>query len=155
MRTGIVGLTRLNDREATARAAAAVARLTHADQLCVDSCILWSEAVRVAVMEDRLDLLSGLDLLPEVANRPFWSKAIKLAGRPRTEREYADNGYTVSALQAAWHAIKMTEHTEGGGPFHARAALRRAVQLGTDTDTVASIAGALIGARYGAYADPP
>lgn len=38
MRNGIVGLTRLHDREATARAALAVASLTHADPLVSFCC---------------------------------------------------------------------------------------------------------------------
>ena len=39
MRTGVVGLTRLDDPEATAVAARAVAELTHADPLAGDSCV--------------------------------------------------------------------------------------------------------------------
>lgn len=54
MRTGIVGLTALGDREHTARSARAVCELTHADPLAAESCILWSEAVRVAAIEGAL-----------------------------------------------------------------------------------------------------
>ena len=56
MRTSIVGISRVHDREATARAARAVAELTHADPLAADSSVLWSEAIRLAVTEGRLDL---------------------------------------------------------------------------------------------------
>src|SRR6478735_2057339 len=53
MRTSIVGLSALTDRDATARAARAVAELTHTDPLAGDSAVLWSEAIRVAVTEGR------------------------------------------------------------------------------------------------------
>lgn len=75
MRTSIVGLTRIDDREATAAAACAVASLTHADPLGVESCVLWSEAVRVAVTRGEFDLLGGLDLIPE-DHREQWRTRI-------------------------------------------------------------------------------
>lgn len=40
------------------------------------------------------------------------------------------------------------------GPAHLEAGLRAAVAIGDDTDTVAAIAGALLGARYGASVVP-
>lgn len=57
MRTGMVGLIWLDDRDATAAAARAVAELTHWPG---DSCALWSEAVRLAVTEGRLEFVAGL-----------------------------------------------------------------------------------------------
>ena len=93
MRTSIVGLTRLDDREHTAAAARAIAELTHADPL---------------------------------------------------------------ALQAAWAAITTTDKGDGDDEptGHVRRALTAAVHAGDDTDTVAAIAGGLLGARYGASAVP-
>lgn len=150
MRTAIVGLTRLFDREATARAAAAVAALTHADLRCVESAVLWSEAVRVAVAEGRLDLVSGLDLI-DAGSRTFWADSIRVAEQPGQQHRFANNGYTVSALQAAWHVIRTVGHESGSGAEHVLSALKAAVRLGEDTDTVAAIAGGLLGARYGIY----
>ena len=51
------------------------------------------------------------------------------------------------ALQAAWSAIRRTSTLPDG--------LAAAVRAGDDTDTVAAIAGALLGARHGASAVPP
>ena len=158
MRTSIVGLTRLDDREATAAAAAAVASLTHADPLGVESCILWSEAVRLAVTEGRLDVTAGLDLLP-AASRERWRQWIdEAAGAdPRT---FNPNGFTVWALQAAWAAITWTavpEDDPTSGTFaaqHFALALENAVRAGNDTDTVAAIAGGLLGAYWGQSAIP-
>ena len=83
MRTAIVGLTRLEDTGATAAAARAVAALTHADLLAGDSAVLWSEAVRVAVVERRLDLAGGLDLIPH-ERRDQWA-AVDRRGRDQAD----------------------------------------------------------------------
>lgn len=62
------------------------------------------------------------------------------------------NGFTVTALQAATAAILGTP--EDGPDTFARA-LHAAVRIGDDTDTVAAVAGGLLGARWGASAVPP
>ncbi|MCK0112486.1 ADP-ribosylglycohydrolase family protein [Ornithinimicrobium sp. F0845] len=151
MRTGTVGLTRLEDREATTSAARAVAELTHADPLAGDSCVLWCEAIRVAVLEGRLDLTGGLDLLPG-ERRDQWASWIDEA-ETKAPGTFRNNGFTVVALQAAWSAIVHSGRAVSG-PDHVGAALTAAIQIGHDTDTVAAIAGALLGARYGASALP-
>lgn len=145
MRTGIVGLVALDDREASAEAARRVAALTHADDRCLDSCVLWSEAVRLAVVEGRLDVRAGLDLLPET-RRGFWLDIITQA-ETKPPKAFKTNGFTITALQAAWSAIHATRRIEG--PDRVEAALQTAVAIGHDTDTIAAIAGALLGARYG------
>lgn len=145
MRTSVVGLVALDDPRATADAAARVAALTHADDRCVDSCVLWTEAVRVAVTEGRLDVRAGLPLLPQ-ARRAGWAALIEEA-ETRPPATFDRNGYTVTALQAAWSAIHATRHSDG--PDHVEAALQAAIAIGHDTDTVAAIAGGLLGARYG------
>lgn len=145
MRTGIVGLAALDDRERTAELARAVAALTHADQRCLDAAVLWSEAMRVAVVDGCLDIRAGLDLL-DPASAQEWADVIGRAEEapPGT---FAKNGFVVTAFQAAWSAIHATRHITG--PDHVTAALQQAVAIGHDTDTVAAIAGSLLGARYG------
>lgn len=145
MRTGVVGLVALDDPGATARAAERFAALTHADPRCVDSCIIWSEAVRVAVVEGRLDVRAGLRLLAE-DRRAEWEQYLADA-EAQGPAAFTSNGYTVTALQAAWAAIHATRHLTG--TEHVLAALQTAIEIGHDTDTVAAIAGALLGARYG------
>jgi ADP-ribosyl-[dinitrogen reductase] hydrolase len=151
MRTGVVGLTRLFDRDHTAASARALAELTHYDWMAGDSAVLWSEAVRVAVVEGRLDLAGGLDLIPE-ARREQW-RAWVLDASGAEPKRFNPNGYTVTALQAAWAAITSTDQGDGS-PLHLQRGLQAAVMAGDDTDTVAAIAGALLGARYGASAVP-
>ena len=158
MRTSIVGLTRVGDREATAAAARAVASLTHADPLGVESCILWSEAVRVAVTHGEFNLLAGLDLVSEDRREQWRTWIDESTGvDPRT---FSRNGFTVYALQAAWAAITWTPVPEldpAAGTFpaqHFEHALMNAVRAGDDTDTVAAIAGGLLAARWGWSAIP-
>ena len=158
MRTSIVGLTRLEDRERTAESAKLVAGLTHADPLALESCVLWSEAVRVAVMDHRWDISGGLELLP-AGRRDQWAHWIKEA---ETEdfRTFRRNGFTVTALQAAWAALRQTPtppEDPPAGSFacqHLQHTLQNAIRIGYDTDTVAAIAGGLAGAYWGQSAVP-
>ena len=70
------------------------------------------------------------------------------------------NGWVVQAMQAAWSAISRTTvpgDDPGDGSFaaqHLQHTLEAAVRGGNDTDTVAAIAGGLLGARWGASAVP-
>ena len=111
MRTSVVGLFALDDREKTAAAARAVARLTHADDLASDSSVLCSEAIRVAVTEGRLDLAAGLDLVAD-GNRARWADWLEEA-TGADPGQFQNNGFTVTALQAAWAAITTTDRGDG------------------------------------------
>lgn len=158
MRTSVVALASLDDRDRTAQAARAIARLTHHDELAADSCVLWSEAIRVAVLEAGFDFHAGIDLLP-AERRSQWSDWVDEAlTKPPTT--FTPNGYTVTALQAAVAAIAQTDvppHVPEHGSFeclHLQGSLHAAIRIGNDTDTVAAIAGGLLGARWGASAIP-
>ena len=152
MRTAVVGLTRLGDRAATAAAARTVAELTHADPLAGDSCVIWSELVRRAVVDDALEPHATLDLLPP-ERRSQWAHLLDEATDGRHPRDLGANGFTVTALQAALAGVTrgMLE-SDRAGAF--RVGLSTAVQAGDDTDTVAAIAGGLLGALCGVSAVP-
>lgn len=151
MRTSVVGICAVDDRERTAEGARAITRLTHHDPLAADSSVLWTEAIRVAVTEGRLDLEGGLDLVtPE--HRDRWRAWID-AATGTDPATFVHNGFTVTALQAAWAAITSSDRGDAS-PMHLQRGLQAAVRAGHDTDTVAAIAGALLGARYGASAVP-
>jgi hypothetical protein len=96
MRTSIVGLTRLDDREHTAAAARAIAELTHADPLALDSSVLWSDAVRRAVLFGHLDLTAGLDFV-DSKRRGRWAAWVAEATGADPAR-FAPNGFTVAAI---------------------------------------------------------
>jgi ADP-ribosyl-[dinitrogen reductase] hydrolase len=75
-------------------------------------------------------------------------------------RDFTRNGRATEALQAAWCAIATTPVPDDDPAFgsfragHLRLALEEAVRGGRDADTVAAIAGGLLGAAYGASAVP-
>ncbi len=160
MRTAPVALAHLGDRGRLADSARAVALLTHADPLAGDSCVLWCEAIRVAVLEGRIDVGAGLDLLPD-SRRDQWRGWLDDALDVKTNRRekvpgarFTPNGFTVTALQAAAAAVVATDVPEQMACRHLQDALHSAVRIGNDTDTVAAIAGGLLGARWGASAVP-
>lgn len=145
MRTAPIALTYLNDPQATAEAARAVSELTHHDPLAGDACVLWCEAIRQAVIDGTYDgVRAGIELLPSGA-RERWARWLDEA-EASTPRRFNPNGFVVPALQAAWSAITHTDDLEQG--------LIAAVRAGDDTDTVAAIAGALLGARHGLTSIP-
>jgi ADP-ribosyl-[dinitrogen reductase] hydrolase len=93
------------------------------------------------------------------ARRELWASRLDTAEASQPS-DFTNNGWVVEALQAAWSAIFTTpvpEDNPATGVFrvdHLRLALDAAVRGGNDTDTVAAIAGGLLGAAYGASAVP-
>lgn len=152
MRTAPVALAHLDDRDRLAQAARLVARLTHADPLAGDSCVLWCDSIRVAVLDGRIDVRAGVDLLP-ADRQGSWLGWLAEAETGPPSR-FTPNGFTVTALQAAAAAIVHTPVSVTDPPRHLHDALHSAVRIGNDTDTVAAIAGGLLGARWGASAVP-
>jgi ADP-ribosylglycohydrolase len=159
MRTGIVALAHLGDAVEMAEAATAVSALTHPDPDCADACVLWCSGIRTAVLEGTFGgVRAGLDLLP-AERRDVWARRLDEA-EADPPYHFGNNGWVVQALQAAWSAIVRTPVPEllpAKGSFpaqHLRLALEAAVRAGTDTDTVAAIAGALLGARWGCSGIP-
>ncbi|MCM2430914.1 ADP-ribosylglycohydrolase family protein [Streptomyces sp. RKAG337] len=160
MRTGLVALAYLDDAEAMAEAATLVSELTHADSDCAEACILWCSGIRTAVLDGTFDgVRDGLELLPE-EHRALWAARLDEAEAHPPRYFERKNGWVVAALQAAWSAITRTpvpeDRPENGsfGAQHFQLALEAAVRTGSDTDTVAAIAGALLGARWGCSAIP-
>lgn len=158
MRTAPVALAYLDDEAGLVEAARAVSVLTHHEADNGDACVLWCCAIRHAVLTGELNARIGLDYL-DAAARTRWSTLLDAAERSRPA-DFTKNGWVVEALQAAWSAITTTpvpEENPAVGVFradHLRLALEAAVRGGRDTDTVAAIAGGLLGAAYGASAVP-
>lgn len=120
--------------------------------------MLWCCAIRRAVLTGELNARIGLAHL-DASARDRWSALLDAAERSRPA-DFTKNGWVVQALQAAWSAITTTpmpQEAPAAGVFradHLRLALQAAVRGGRDTDTVAAIAGALLGAVWGASAVP-
>ncbi len=159
MRTAAVALAHLDDPDALVEAALKVSALTHHDPRAGEAAALWCLMIARAVRTGSLsDVRRNLEHLPE-GSRDFWAERLDEA-ETREPASFRPNGWVVAALMAAWSAIVHTpvpEERPGEGSFaclHLQHALETAVRIGDDTDTVASIAGALLGARWGVSAVP-
>ena len=158
MRTAPVALAYLDDEDTMVAAARAISELTHYDPEAGGACVLWCCAIRHAVHTGQLDVRIGLRHI-DADRRELWSSRLDTAEASRPA-DFPNNGWVVEALQAAWCAIATTPipaDYSGAGVFradHLRLALDAAVRSGNDTDTVAAIAGALLGAAHGASAVP-
>lgn len=157
MRTGPIALAHPRDPTAIATLARQVSALTHPDPDCTDACILWSVAIdntiHCAPASDvpwnwTEAFEPGLELLPE-DRRTLWRSRISEADGA-DPLAFPKNGWVVHAFQAALAAICSTPVPDGpAAGTHLRSALEHAVRAGGDTDTVAAITGALLGARWG------
>ncbi|QTO38159.1 ADP-ribosylglycohydrolase family protein [Tessaracoccus sp. MC1865] len=130
-----------------------IAELTHADPIAGDACVIWSIAIAHAVQLENFDgVREALHYIPK-ERRNYWAERLDEAETlpPAT---FSKNGWTVHALQAAYAAIVQTPVPEDDPADHFRLALENAVRVGHDTDTVAAIAGGLLGARWGYSAIP-
>lgn len=158
MRTAPVALAYLHDEAALVEAARAVSELTHYDPEAGDACVLWCLAIRHAILTGELNIRTGLQHI-DADRRDLWAPRLDVAEASQPS-DFANNGWMVEALQAAWSAIATTpvpQDDPAAGVFrvdHLRLALDAAVRGGNDTDTVAAIAGGLLGAAYGVSAVP-
>ena len=113
MRTAPVALAYIGDDGAIVRAATQISGLTHADPVAGEACAIWCVAIDRAIREGRLDgVHDGIALLPD-GRRQFWSERLDEAER-YPAGTFSPNGYVVTALQAAWAAIRQTVVPEGG-----------------------------------------
>ena len=159
MRTAPVALAHLHDAQAAADAARAVSDLTHADPVSAEACLIWTLGLRHAVLHGTFDgVHAALAYLPD-DRATAWAGLLDEA-EAHDPAHFTKNGWVVHALQAAWSAITRTPVPDldpAAGSFaaqHLGLAVEAAVRAGYDTDTVAAIAGSLLGARWGASAVP-
>lgn len=153
MRTAPVALAHLGDDAALMAGAKEISALTHADPVAGEACAIWCIAIDRAVREARIDgVWDAVELLPASSQRRWTAWLHEAETRPPTA--FNPNGYVVTALQAAWAAIRQTAAASEPRCVHLQRALHAAVRVGDDTDTVAAIAGSLLGARWGSTAVP-
>lgn len=132
-------------RQATMDAARRIAALTHGDRAAREGTAVFHELVRRA--------LHGADPLAAIPD-------VLDAVPPGHRERYA------AVLAPGWHPDQATEFTGAVSPCLGSAvcalrttggyeeAVRAAIDLGGDTDTVAAVTGGLAGARYGLDAIP-
>ncbi|SMF09068.1 ADP-ribosylglycohydrolase [Streptomyces sp. Amel2xC10] len=133
-------------RAATLDAGRRLAALTHGDRAAWEGTAVFHELVRTALTGG--DPLAALpDTLAEVdpAHRERYATVLAPDWHPDLATEF--NGAVWPCLGSAVWALRTTSSYED--------AVRAAIDLGGDTDTVAAVTGGLAGAVYGAGAVPP
>lgn len=117
----------------------AVSAITHAHDISKEACVLYVDIAKKLLAGEKLtNILRGLEV-----DAPFdWIPSIA----ERTEDEIRSSGYVVDTLEAALWALVTTNSYE--------AAVLKAVNLGSDTDTVGAVTGGLAGIIYGYDAIP-
>lgn len=93
------------------------------------------------------------DVAAWMPNAQAWRDRLREA-EDQAPSVFTENAWAVGALQAAWSAITHTPVPAVDPQRHLPDALTTAIRIGHDTDTVAAIAGALLGARWGMSAVP-
>ncbi|MFJ8018552.1 ADP-ribosylglycohydrolase family protein [Streptomyces sp. NPDC096339] len=132
-------------REGTMDAARRIAALTHGDRAAWEGTAVLHDLVRVAM--DGADPLASLpETLAAVhpAHRDRYGRVLDPDWHPDLATEF--NGAVWPCLGSAVWALRTTTGFAQ--------AVRAAVDLGGDTDTVAAVTGALAGAVYGRAAVP-
>ncbi|MFC7219204.1 ADP-ribosylglycohydrolase family protein [Streptomyces polyrhachis] len=133
-------------REATMDAGRRLAALTHGDRAAWEGTAILHELVRTAL--DGGDPLTALPaILAEVHpdHRARYTTVLSPDWHPDQATEF--NGAVWPCLGSAVWALRTTSSYEE--------ALRAAIDLGGDTDTVAAVTGTLAGALHGTAAIPP
>lgn len=132
-------------REGTMEAARRIAALTHGDRAAWEGTAILHELVRVALEgADPLAALPATLAAVHPDHRERYGRVLAPDWHPELATEF--NGAVWPCLGSAVWALRTTTGFAE--------AVRAAVDLGGDTDTVAAVTGALAGARYGQGAVP-
>lgn len=132
-------------RTATMEAGRRLAALTHGDPAAWEGTAIFHELLRVAL--DGADPVEAVPATLAAAHpdhRERYATVLDSGWRPELATEF--NGAVWPCLGSAVWAVRTTDSYED--------AVRAAVDLGGDTDTVAAVTGALAGAVYGLKAVP-
>lgn len=146
MRTASLGLWEGEDESKVIANAENVCKVTHFDPRCVASCVAVSVAIRRLVhgerdIESLIDSVKCIAVGYDASVEPFFD----LAQSENIEALELDDeesmGYTLKTLSAGIWALRFASTFEEG--------ISAVIHQGGDADTNASVAGALLGARYG------
>ncbi|MGW2303843.1 ADP-ribosylglycohydrolase family protein [Streptomyces sp. NPDC001809] len=132
-------------QEATMDAARRIAALTHGDRAAWEGTAIFHELIRVT-FEDTDPLIALPDVLALVHPDHRGRYATVLAPDWHPDQATEFNGAVWPCLGSAIWALRTTTSFED--------AIRAAIDLGGDTDTVAAVTGGLAGAYYGLDAIP-
>ncbi|MFJ9895335.1 ADP-ribosylglycohydrolase family protein [Streptomyces sp. NPDC091280] len=132
-------------RDATMDAARHISALTHGDRAAWEGTAVLHELVRVALEgHDPLDAVEETLGYVHPGHRERYATVLSPGWHPDLATEF--NGAVWPCLGSAVWALRATSSYED--------AVRAAIDLGGDTDTVAAVTGGLAGAVYGSGAIP-
>jgi ADP-ribosylglycohydrolase len=163
MRIGPAALSFPKRPEQIAAYARATTELTHAHIDCMDASVIWAVAIdhtihsapRSGESWDFAEAVRRALVSVPKGRRSWWAQLIDEACERPPIDFHEDNGWVIHAFQTALSAIVRTPVPDGAAPCgHLVKAIGAAVRAGGDTDTVGAIAGAFLGARWGATAVP-
>ena len=126
------------------RMIATASSLTHAHKCSIDGCIIYSYVLKEILKNpSKESVYRGLDNAKHhlVSNVDYYNRLLNNDIAKFNEQDIKSNGYVVSTLEAALWCLLTTKNYKD--------CVLTAVNLGSDTDTVAAIAGGLAGALYG------
>lgn len=159
MRTAPVALAYLDSPdglERVARAADAIAALTHYEADAREGAVLWSTMIHLAVRDGVADLTRALAVV-QAERREHWERVLRDAEGADPD-SFSHNGWVVHAMQAAWAALwaggLRTSDPTTFTPQAFIGTMNAAIDIHNDTDTVAAIAGGLAGALVGLRSIP-
>ena len=168
MRTAIVGAWQYQDSKMIIYNAEKVCKITHYDPRCIGSCVVISLAISELIKEEK-DIDQLLTYLGEIADT--YDERIREYIRPQKHSNFYVNseghlrhqksvlpklsseiadlnlsdptsiGYTLKAMGSGIWAMKYAESYEDG--------ISQVIHEGGDADTNASVAGAILGAKFG------
>ncbi|TCO57946.1 ADP-ribosylglycohydrolase [Actinocrispum wychmicini] len=132
-------------RSATMTAARRISALTHGDPAAGEGTAIFHELIRVALQDsDPLDALADTLTAVDPIQRERYETVLAVDWHPADATEF--NGAVWPCLGSAVWALRTTRGFAD--------ALRAAIDLGGDTDTVAAVTGGLAGVVYGFNAIP-
>jgi ADP-ribosylglycohydrolase len=132
-------------QQVTMEAARRIAALTHGDRAAWEGTAVFHELIRRALGgADPLDAMPAVLASVPPGQRDRYTAVLAADWSPDRATEF--NGAVWPCLGSAVWALRTTTTYDE--------ALRAAIDLGGDTDTVAAVTGGLAGARYGADAIP-
>ncbi|OJJ18808.1 hypothetical protein BKI52_24880 [marine bacterium AO1-C] len=150
MRTSVLGIWEYNKPEKIRINATKVCKITHYDPRCVGSCVMVCLVISHLLQgKTDLELVSKLLTEGDIFDqriRPFLQEHVRpnIAALNLSDQESI--GYTLKALGAGLWALQYAISFESG--------ISTIIHEGGDADTNASVAGAILGARFGYEALP-
>jgi len=147
MRTWAVALAFVgHDTAEVMRVARAQAETTHFDPLAGWAAAIGTELCRRAIVGfDLLDQIDDVLTFVDPSCRAEFARVLAVDWVPNRAEDHSNGAATICLAQAVW-ALRVSHDFES--------AMRAAIDLGGDTDTVACVAGALAGAVHSVQGIP-